>query len=504
MASQTDRFKLPNRDDSLQQRIRKATDPVGLPYGVFGIAGNPYIGKVFDKEGNAKPRIPTRKQGLFFSNKYNNVFEGFYGGAAGGAKSDAILMAALQFVMVPSYSALILRQNFAQLNKRGALISRSHEWLGNTDAVWNGSEKKWTFPSGATLEFGHLENGMKSALNFSGSNYHFIAIDEVTDIGEDVYTFLMSRCRSLESEDYIPLRFRSASNPIGPGLGWVKRRFVIPVKDRTKGSIFRVFNEELGETEDRFFIPANLRDNPYLNVAQYTRQLSRLDTVTRARLLKGDWDVQQSGSVFDTSYLQTITRSELPDRLKRVRYWDLAGTDEKDNPSSSNTVGLLYGVDSITGYDYVIDVVKFKRNPTDVERTLIDVANKDGRNVEIHIEQEPGQSGKAQIHNFQNILHSHTVRGDLPGKRGSKEVRAKPIANKIGRKTVFVVEADWNEDFYSDLAGFPSKQAQDCVDALSGAHAVSRKKDTVQSTNRMTGARNTGKPTIMFRGKRIS
>jgi len=186
-----------------------------MPYGVFGIAGNPYIGKVYDKHGNAGERKPTRKQGLFLSNKYNAIFEGFYGGAAGGAKSDALLMAALQFVMVPTYRAIILRQNYAQLSKSGALMERAAEWLAPTDAHWNGQEKKWTFPSGATLEFGHIEHGMKSAYNYSGANFHFVGIDEVTDIEENVYTFLMSRCRRTVGDDFIPLRFRCASNPIG-------------------------------------------------------------------------------------------------------------------------------------------------------------------------------------------------------------------------------------------------------------------------------------------------
>src|SRR5881628_3457440 len=48
--------------------------------------------------------------------------EAFYGGAVGGGKSAALLMAALQFVDVPGYRALILRRTFAQLSKGDALI----------------------------------------------------------------------------------------------------------------------------------------------------------------------------------------------------------------------------------------------------------------------------------------------------------------------------------------------------------------------------------------------
>ena len=55
--------------------------------------------------------------------------EVFYGGAAGGGKSDWLLMGALQYVDVPNYSAIIFRKTFADLRLAGALISRSQEWL---------------------------------------------------------------------------------------------------------------------------------------------------------------------------------------------------------------------------------------------------------------------------------------------------------------------------------------------------------------------------------------
>jgi len=486
----------------LADQIREATDPSLMPYGVFGIMGNPYIGKVPDDNGNSGDRKPHRKQGLFLSNKYNAIFDGFYGGAAGGAKSDAILMAALQFVMVPTYRALIVRKTYKMLSKSGALMERANTWLAGTDAKWNGQDHVWTFPSGARLEFGHLEHA-KNVADYQSANFHFIGIDEVTDLDEDTVEMLISRIRSDKADGFIPLRFRAASNPIGPGVGWVKRRYVTPVKDRTKASIFQVQSD--GELHTRFFIPASLKDNPYINRSEYERVLRRMNPVKRAQLLDGNWDAKQSGSVFDTSYLETVPDRIIPhSRLRKVRYWDLAGTDAKDNPNASNTVGLLYGVDPITGYDYVLDLKKFKLNTTETEATVRQVAAEDGVDVEVWLEQEPGQSGKAQVVALAGVLDSHTVRGDLPGKRGSKEVRAKPVATKIGRGRVRVREGAWNEEFFIDLSSFPDKQAQDTVDTLSGAHAVTRNAKGMKKTNTRTGSsRVSRKPIIKVRGKTI-
>lgn len=72
--------------------------------------------------------------------------EALYGGAAGGGKSDALLIGALQYVDVPSYSALLVRRTYEELAGAGSLIPRAKLWLSQTDAIWNEGRKRWTFP----------------------------------------------------------------------------------------------------------------------------------------------------------------------------------------------------------------------------------------------------------------------------------------------------------------------------------------------------------------------
>ena len=87
-----------------------------------------------------------------------DCLEVFYGGAAGGMKSWSLPMAALQYVDIPGYSALLLRRTYAALSKAGGLIDISKQWLSGTDATWNAQLRRWTFPTGAIVEFGHLEH----------------------------------------------------------------------------------------------------------------------------------------------------------------------------------------------------------------------------------------------------------------------------------------------------------------------------------------------------------
>src|SRR5436190_24116317 len=94
------------------------------------------------------PHVPTPRQALFLALTENEVF---FGGGAGGGKSDALLMAALQFVDTPGYAALLLRKTYADLNQPNAMIPRSMSWLGASEAGWTGSDHTWHFPSGAIV-----------------------------------------------------------------------------------------------------------------------------------------------------------------------------------------------------------------------------------------------------------------------------------------------------------------------------------------------------------------
>src|SRR4051794_16948668 len=58
------------------------------------------------------PLTPTPKQEAFLM---LTAYEVFYGGAAGGGKTAALLMSALQYADVPGYHALLLRPSLAEL-----------------------------------------------------------------------------------------------------------------------------------------------------------------------------------------------------------------------------------------------------------------------------------------------------------------------------------------------------------------------------------------------------
>lgn len=222
-------------------------------------------------------QTPTHRQIEFLIDEHD---ESLYGGSAGGGKSSALLMAALQYVDVPGYSALILRKTYSDLALPGAVMDRAKSWLINKPGVhWSEKDKKFVFPSGATLTFGYLEND-RDKYRYQSSEYQFIGVDELTQFpSEETYLYLFSRLRKLEGSN-IPLRMRAGTNPGGVGHAWVKARFI--------------------DTNDpsRSFVPAKMDENPYLDRAGYESSLSKLDMVTREQLRNGNWDISATGGVF--------------------------------------------------------------------------------------------------------------------------------------------------------------------------------------------------------------
>lgn len=424
-----------------------------------------------------------------------DVKESLFGGSAGGGKSDALLMAALQYVDVPGYAALILRRTWTDLSLPGAIMDRAKEWLWNTPATPQEGGRKWLFPSGARLAFGHLQYD-RDKYAYQSAEFQFIAFDELTQFQEQTYTYLFSRIRKpsmacttcgqpLRRSVYggrtfwhdrrpermkvpcsaptpdpmqilqyrpatdgttifdLPLRMRAASNPGGIGHQWVKDRFIDP-RTRRKGAVF---------------VPSLLADNPSLDRDQYRASLAHLTEVDRLRLEDGDWDVEEEGALFQRHEIVPVQELPADRKAQRVRAWDMAST-----PDGDYTVGVLLLL--LDGRWYIDDVVRGQWRPHEAEQVIARTAQADGRDVAIRMEQEPGSSGLATVSHYRrNVLVGYDFDGLRP--TGGKLERAKPVASAAQAGNLCMRVASWNRDFLNELSLFPYGSNDDQVDGLS-------------------------------------
>jgi predicted phage terminase large subunit-like protein len=416
------------------------------------------------------------------------AFEALYGGAAGGGKSEALLMAAVKYITEPSYRALLLRRSYPELKR--SLIDRSHEVYGRMGAHYSVTDKTWTFPGrgnrkqGGKVEFGQIEAD-RDVMKYASAEYQFIGFDELTTFTEYMYTFLISRLRSTTG---IPLYLRGGTNPGGSGHEWVLRRFspwLYPAEDeRYRGPraepeerLYYRFDERMShevmcsrnhpEARSRTFFPALVKDNPYLHGSAYEKNLDGLDRLTRQRLKFGNWMARPTGGMFFKRLWFPVVAAAPAAVVVRVRYWDRAASKKKGDDFTS---GVLLSL-TAEGIWTVENVVRFQGRPYEVERVIKETSVADLENdpaTLLFLEEEPGASGKFETEYYarQKEMVVAGVRFIRP--QGDKIIRANPFSAQAEVGNVRLVRGAWNNAYLEELEDFPEGH-DDQVDATSGA-----------------------------------
>lgn len=309
----------------------------------------------FDKKQKARQPIvwqPQRGSQHAFFAATPLVFELLYGGAAGGGKSEAIIIDAARDIQYSDYKAIIFRRTYPELEK--SLVPRCYELYSGMGGQVKNKGMDWTFPSGAKIYLSHLQREEDKEKHKS-SEYDAIYFDELTSFTESQYIYLFSRCRG--TNPIISRRVRSATNPTGIGHSWVKKRFLEkdPTASKLVGHIeyekavgwrvdstsydkfellpenyekgdpvfvpdeYPVFKDLKSETTFAF-IPSLIWNNERLlrNDPSYVKRLLLLPEKHRLALLYGSWDAfeGQFFSEWDPA-IHVVEPFEIPKHWKR-------------------------------------------------------------------------------------------------------------------------------------------------------------------------------------------
>jgi len=203
-----------------------------------------------------------------------------YGGAMGGGKSYF-----LRWALV-----LLLIKWFKEKKKRGirvGLFCEDYPTLRDRHL----SKIKYEFPDWlGVLKWGANEFHLSSDLGegvicfrnlddpskYRSAEFAAIAIDELTQNKEEVFTFLRTRLRWPGIKD---TKFLAGTNPGGVGHNWVKKIW-----------FDKQFEPGEKEADKFFFVPATAYDNPYLDESYYAA-LEGLPPKLRKAYLEGNWEI---------------------------------------------------------------------------------------------------------------------------------------------------------------------------------------------------------------------
>lgn len=177
----------------------------------------------------------------------------------------------------------------------------------------------------------------------------------------------------------------------------------------------------------------------------------------------------REGSLFKVDRIIIVdSEDDLPAKpLKTVRYWDKAATEGGDGPFSAGVK-----MTRLANRQYCIMHAVHGRWSTGKRESMIRAqADVDGKKVKVYVEQEPGSGGKESAQATIRNLAGWIAEADLPGKRGSKDVRMEPLAAQIEAGNVYMLRGPWNQEYLDELRGQPAATIKDYADASSGAFA---------------------------------
>lgn len=425
------------------------------------------------------------------------------GGGAYGGKSYALLLQPLEYIDDADFRSVTFRRDTTQLRNPGGLWDEAcglYQALGGRPVE---GPLEFTWPSGATTKFWHLEHE-KSVYAWDSSQIPLIMFDQLESFEESQFWYMLSRNRD-PSGKFKP-RIRGACNPMPDSwlkrfLGWWiddKTGYAIPERsgvirwmlrdgddivwaDTREELIERFWRPELTATDPKqphplsvTFIVARIFDNK-IGMQKDPRYLSKLLGMRkheRERLLGdeqlgGNWNARPTaGSLFLRTWCPTIPAE--PEDVEWARGWDLAATrPNAQNPDPDWTVGVKVGrYRGRRRFVVSADVKRIREAPSRVEDTLLNTARADGVPVLIQLPRDPGQAGKAQTKSLIGLLAGFNAK-EKPV-TGDKVTRFSPFSAQAEAGNVDIV-AGIPEEYLRSLEGFPDAKHDDDADATSSA-----------------------------------
>ena len=235
----------------------------------------------------------------------------FYGGSAGGGKSELLLGLSL----TEQEHSIIFRREAVQLI---GLEERMTAILGSRLA-YNGQDHLWRLPDKKVLELGSVQKS-NDWMKYQGRPHDFKGFDEITHFTELQFRTLIGWMRT--DNPNVRQRVVAAGNPPTTAEGeWVKRYWGAwldpqhpnPAKagelrwyvTNEKGEDQEVpdstpvmVGNELMTPKSRTYIPSRVDDNLFLTTTGYKATLQALPEPLRSQMLRGDFNAGSNDPVW--------------------------------------------------------------------------------------------------------------------------------------------------------------------------------------------------------------
>lgn len=326
----------------------------------------------------------------------------FYGGAAGGGKTDLLIGCPLNV----HHRARIFRRHFKDIDGVGGLAPRLAEIQGS----WSGYHRQqhlWRMPGGREIEFGAFTNAQEAEA-YQGRPADFLGFDEITQFEETLFRYLMTWNRSTKPGQRV--RVICTGNPPVTAEGrwvikywapWLDPTFPNKAKPGELRWVTTINGEdvwldgaepvevdgELVKPRSRTFIPASLADNPDLAETDYGSALAALPEPYRSAFRNGDFNaafedhefqVIPTAWIFAAQQRWQARMQAIRDNRAKLGPMTALGVDVAQGGKDNTVLARLYkttfaelirekGVDTKNGGDVAALVIKHMSDGCEVK-----------------------------------------------------------------------------------------------------------------------------------------
>ena len=235
----------------------------------------------------------------------------FYGGSAGGGKSELLLGLSL----TEQEHSIVFRREAVQLI---GLEERMTAILGSR-LGYNGQDHLWRLPGKKVLELGSVQKP-DDWMKYQGRPHDFKGFDEITHFTELQFRTLIGWMRT--DNPNVRQRVVAAGNPPTTAEGeWVKRYWAAWLDPQhpnpaQPGELRWYVTNEKGEDQEvpdntpvmvgdelmtpksRTYIPSRVDDNLFLTTTGYKATLQALPEPLRSQMLRGDFNAGSTDPVW--------------------------------------------------------------------------------------------------------------------------------------------------------------------------------------------------------------
>jgi len=311
------------------------------------------------------------QQWAYSLDESGGVDEIFYGGSAGGGKTDL----ALGLSITKHKRSLILRRESTQL--RG-IIERSRDIIGDNGrfnevlGIWR------NLPNGQVIELGGCKE-LSDRRKYQGRPHDLIVFDEASEFLEQQVTFIAGWARTEDPNQHVLVLL--VGNPPTSAEGqWIIKRYAPwldehhpnPAKpgeirwfamidgietEMVSGEVIEHKGERI-KPKSRTFIPAKVDDNPYYRDTNYKATLQALPEPLRSQMLNGDFTAgteDDPWQVIPTEWVRAAQRRWKAQAT--ISRQDAIGADIARGGKDKTVIAKRYG-------HYIAELIKHPGNST--------------------------------------------------------------------------------------------------------------------------------------------